>query len=332
MNLGISLISNPPYNLKWKPPELAGFLPQYSGYEIPPSSNANMAFILSALGWVDNRAVILLPNNVMSSDQKQEKMIRQQLISQNLLLAVISLPANMFESTSIPTCLLVFDKHKETRKIALIDMQEQCTEEVRDQRGQFGGNSHTGRTYHKTVMVIPPETMQRCLDLIDNQQDEEDLCKWVLPEELEKNGWNLTPRRYFEMKIETSHRPFEDIATDYNRIVAQKNAIQIRMNKTAAKRLGYDCMDVEKPDLSSAFELVGQKADKDKFISFGADDGITIKISTKEGVHPLVLDFLNHWKQMIMYLNNEENRYLAEFRDALLPELMSGRIEVKNNE
>lgn len=37
------------------------------------------------------------------------------------------------------------------------------------------------------------------------------------------------------------------------------------------------------------------------------------------------------WKQMIMYLNNEENRYLAEFRDALLPELMSGRIEVNDN-
>ena len=35
---------------------------------------------------------------------------------------------------------------------------------------------------------------------------------------------------------------------------------------------------------------------------------------------------------MIMYLNNEENRYLAEFRDALLPELMSGRIEVNDNE
>jgi hypothetical protein len=35
------------------------------------------------------------------------------------------------------------------------------------------------------------------------------------------------------------------------------------------------------------------------------------------------------WKQRIMQLNNEENRILAEFRDALLPELMSGRLEVK---
>lgn len=109
--MGTSLISNPPYNMRWTPPALAGFLPQYTGYEIPPASNANMAFILSALNRIEDRAVILLPNSVLSSGQKQEQTIRQQLIRQNLLLAVISLPANMFESTNIPTCLLVFDKH-----------------------------------------------------------------------------------------------------------------------------------------------------------------------------------------------------------------------------
>lgn len=329
--MGTSLISNPPYNLRWKLPELAGFLPQYAGYEIPPESNANMAFILSALSWIEDRAVILLPNSVLSSGQKQEQTIRQQLIRQNLLLAVIALPANMFESTGIPTCLLVFDKHKDTRKIAMIDLKDHCIEETRDQRGQFGGNSHTGRTYHKTVTVIPREIMQECLAMISTGQERKDFCKWVVPEDLEKNDWNLTPRRYFDLKIEMSHRPFEDIAADYNRIISQKNAIQIRMNRTVAKRLGYDCMDVDRPDLSESFGLVGQKALKEKNISFGADDGITIRISTKDGVHPLVLDFLNHWKQMIIYLNNEENRYLAEFRDALLPELMSGKIEVNED-
>ena len=148
----------------------------------------------------------------------------------------------------------------------------------------------------------------------------------------ERNDWNLTPRRYFDLKTEVSHRSFEDIAADYNRIIAQKNAIRIRMNRTAAKRLGYDCMDVEKPDLSASFGVVGQKVLKEDNISFGADDGIRIQISTKDGIHPLIIDFLNHWKQMIMYLNTEESRYLAEFRDALLPELINGRIEVKNEE
>ena len=37
---------------------------------------------------------------------------------------------------------------------------------------------------------------------------------------------------------------------------------------------------------------------------------------------------LQMWKQHIMYLNNEENRYLVELRDALLPDLMSGKIDL----
>ena len=34
------------------------------------------------------------------------------------------------------------------------------------------------------------------------------------------------------------------------------------------------------------------------------------------------------WKQHIYYLNNEENSYLAELRDALLPELLNGNLEI----
>ena len=289
-----------------------------------------MAFILSALNWIEDRAVILLPNGVLASNQKQEQSIRRQLISQNLLLAVISLPGDMFESTSIPTCLLVFDKHKETRRIAMIDLTDKCDEEVRDQRGQFGGASHEGRTYHKTVKVISDSIISKCTELINNGKDEEGFCRWVSPEEIP--DWNLTPKRYFEVKTEFVHRAFADIASDYNRIIAQKNSIQIKMNKTAAKRLGYDCMAGDKPDLTESFAVVGQKADKEKNITFSADDGITIRVSTKDGIHPLILDFLNHWRQMIVYLNNEENRYLAEFRDALLPDLMIGKIEVNEDE
>ena len=327
-----NLITNPPYNMRWKPPALAGFMPKYSGYTIPPEQNANYAFILSGLELTENRAVFLLPNGVLSSNVKAEREIRQQLIQQNLLLAVITLPPSMFESTNIPTCLLIFDKHKDTRKIAMMDLKEHCKEEIRGQRGQFGGNSHTGRTYYKTLNVIPDDVMNKCIGLLKSKQNEPNLCKWIMPEEIAKPDCNLMPRRYLESETEEKHRPFEDITSDYNRIIKQKNAIKIRMNKTAAVRLGYDCMDKEQVDLTDSFRVVGQEAIKQNNITFSASDGIIITISTKEGIHPLILDFLNHWKQMIMYLNTEENRYLAEFRDALLPELMSGKIEVKDNE
>ena len=327
--MGVSLISNPPYNMSWQVPQLAGFMPQYMGYAIPPKNNANYAFILTALNLIDDKAIFLLPNGVLSSSVKEEQAIRSQLVMENVISAVIALPDHMFESTSIPVCIIVFDMNKKTQKIEMIDMRQTYEVENRDQKGQFGGNSHTGRTYHKEVNVLTSDGMERALNAIQNLSDEQDFCRAVTVEQVKENDFSLIPGRYIEQKLtENIHRSFADIAADYNRIIRQKNAIQIKMNRTAAKRLGYDCMETERPDLSKSFAAVGQKIEKERCITFGADDGIKISISTKDGIHPLIIDFLNHWKQMIMYLNSEENRYLAEFRDALLPELMSGKIDI----
>ena len=41
--MGVSLISNPPYNMKWQIPQLAGFMPQYMGYTIPPKNKKSSA-------------------------------------------------------------------------------------------------------------------------------------------------------------------------------------------------------------------------------------------------------------------------------------------------
>lgn len=331
--MGVSLISNPPYNMAWQIPELANFMPQYMGYTVPPKNNANYAFILTALNMIDGKAVFLLPNGVLASGAKEEQSIRRQLVMENVISAVIALPDSMFETTSIPVCIVLFDTNKQTQKIEMIDMRQTYEVEKRDQRGQFGGNSHTGRTYHKDIKVLTSDGMNKAVEAIEQLKNELGFCRAVTMEELKQSDYVIAPGRYVEQEpAEENHRSFSDITADYNRIIRQKNAIQIRMNRTAAKRLGYDCMKDDKIDITPSFAVVGQKPEKENFITFGADDGIRITISTKDGIHPLILDFLNHWKQMIIYLNNEENRYLAEFRDALLPDLMRGKIEVKDNE
>lgn len=325
--MGVSLVSNPPYNMAWTQPELAGFMPQYQGWTLPPKNNANYAFILTGLNLIDDKAVFLLPNGCLSS--REEQPIRAQLIEENLISAVIALPDSMFESTSIPVCMMIFDKHKTTTKIEMIDMRKCYEVEVRDQNGQYGGNSHTGRVYHKEVNVLPESEMERAIGAIESLSTVTGYCRATLPEAVREQDYILTPSRYIEQEvIEEHHRSYEDIANDYNRIIRQKNMIQIRMNKTVAKRLGYECMNGEKPDLTDSFAVVGQKVEKEKHISFSANDGIEIKCSTKDSIPELIIMFLNIWKQSIIYLNNEENRLLAEFRDALIPELMSGKIEL----
>lgn len=101
------LISNPPYNIKWEPYEDKRFIP-----ELAPESNANYAFIQTALAEIDHQAVFLLPMSVLSSHNKKEKEIRKWLLKEGYIQGVIALPERMFESTPISVCLLVLNKKK----------------------------------------------------------------------------------------------------------------------------------------------------------------------------------------------------------------------------
>lgn len=306
---------------------LYGMMPQYSGFQVLPESNANFAFVLNGLYLADGKAVFLLPNGVMTP-AKNEKAILSILVQANLLEAVIMLPDGMFESTSIPVCILVFDKHKDTAETVMIDLRQHYEEEVRDQNGQFGGASHEGRTYHKTVKTVSDSVIDQCLDAITSHKSITGFSQVASIEDIKANDYCISPSQYVKSEpVEARHRAYQDIAADYNRTVRMKNAVRITFNRTAAKRLGLDPSLYENDtDISPSFKLVGCDAEKDNFVHFSANDGIRIECSTKDGDIPVMIsDFVRSWTQYIRMLNNESNRYLAEFRDALLPDLMCGK-------
>jgi len=335
--MGKSLVSNPPYNLRWSIPPFAQIQPRFFNYGIPPESNANFAFILTGLEQIDDKAAFLLPQNILSSDVKEEREIRQGLIEDNLLEAVISLPDKMFESTSIACCVLLFSKNKKTRSIEMIDLRQSYKEVQRDQNGQFGGASHENRTYHKTVKIIDDETMQKAINCITEQKSIPEFSKSATIEEVRTAGYVLTPSRYIELQErENPHRAYEDITRDYNKIIAEKNSLKLTVNESLAKSLGlYETflMMGRKDDISDTFSVVGCKAEKEAFITMSKNAAeFKIENRSKDKFPEILTMFLTMWKQHIMYLNNEENKILAEFRDALLPDLMSGKIQIGANE
>ena len=80
----LTCISNPPYNMKWNVPPFAQVQERFSKCAVPPSNNANYAFILTALEKAD-RAAFILPCGILSTDNKSEKDIRKYLIDNNLI-------------------------------------------------------------------------------------------------------------------------------------------------------------------------------------------------------------------------------------------------------
>ena len=73
-----SCISNPPYNVKWEAPALAQLQNRFAGFSIPPNSNANYVFVLSALNYADKSALIL-PNCVLSTKNRPIYIIKNVL-------------------------------------------------------------------------------------------------------------------------------------------------------------------------------------------------------------------------------------------------------------
>jgi len=119
-------IANPPFSLHWD--DLIGKEDYLGRFErgVPPRSKADYAFILHTIESLkeNGRMGIIMPHGVLFRGSTEGK-IRRKLIEENLLEAVIGLPANLFYGTGIPVVILIFNKAKGTNTdILFIDASE----------------------------------------------------------------------------------------------------------------------------------------------------------------------------------------------------------------
>lgn len=323
------IVSNPPYNIKWDapPPLLAD--ERFLNKPIPPASNANFAFVFTTLNRMkhDGRCAFILPCGALSS--KQEREMREWLIDSGMVERIISLPDKMFESTSIPTCVMVFSRGNKTVKF--FDCRKKAAQEQRDQNGQFGGASHENRTYHKTVNVLSDALIG---ELCGECKEIAGFSREVEISNIAEQGFVLTPSRYVGIEVkEEKHRPYSDIMSDINRIARERSVIKITCNEAFAKQIGlYEVAQLKDgksdADLNKTFELLGGHYESRRYLTLTKSKEFKIENQDKEIWSSLINFFLPMWKQHIFYLNLEENRLLAELRDAMLPELMSGKLSV----
>lgn len=171
-----TIISNPPYSLSWVPVNDERF----DGYKLAPKSKADYAFILDGIYSLKNNgtAVYILPHGVLFRGQAEGD-IRQNLIKNNLLDAVIGLPSNLFTNTGIPVCILVFKKNRVNKDILFIDAQK-CF--VKD----------------KSKNIMTSEHVLKVIDTYNNRSDIEKYSRKVRISEIEENDYNLNIPRYID--------------------------------------------------------------------------------------------------------------------------------------
>lgn len=173
---------NPPYSANWSAAE--GFLQDerfmdYGG-KLAPKSKADYAFLLHGFYHLKQTGTmaIVLPHGVLFRGAA-EGTIREILLKNGSIYAVIGLPANMFYNTSIPTCIIVLKKHREGRDVLFIDASNLYEKE-------------------KKQNVMKDEHIDKVLALYNDRKTVEKLTYLASFEDIKANDFNLNIPRYVD--------------------------------------------------------------------------------------------------------------------------------------
>ncbi len=188
------VVMNPPYSAKWSAKK--GFLSdsRFSDYGVlAPKSKADYAFLLHGFYHLKSTGTmgIVLPHGVLFRGAAEGK-IRQKLLENGSIYAVIGLPANMFYNTTIPTCIIVLKKHRTGRDVLFIDASR-----------YFEKN--------KTQNVMNAEHIEHVVELYKNRQDVEKEAHLASFDEIKANDFNLNIPRYVDSSVEENPVDLSDV-------------------------------------------------------------------------------------------------------------------------
>ncbi len=177
---------NPPYSAKWSAAE--GFkqderFMDYGG-KLAPKSKADYAFLLHGFYHLKSTGTmaIVLPHGVLFRGAA-EGVIRETLLKNGSIYAVIGLPSNMFYNTSIPTCIIVLKKHREGRDVLFIDASNLFEKE-------------------KKQNVMNDEHIDKVLELYNDRKTVDKLAYLATYEDIKANDFNLNIPRYVDTSEE----------------------------------------------------------------------------------------------------------------------------------
>jgi len=203
------ILTNPPFNMsEWGKDQIADDDPRFK-YGMPPSNNANYAFIQHMLHHLDDSgmAATVMANGAMSV-QGNEGNIRENIIEDDLLDAVIALPKQLFYTTSIPACIFIFSKGKSTdqyrnraHETLFIDSRDLYDSVERTQ------NRLSGEHIDKIANTV---RAYRGEEDVAKYEDVRGFCRVVSTDEIAENRYIVTPGRYVGLEDkETTEEPFE---------------------------------------------------------------------------------------------------------------------------
>lgn len=246
------IMANPPFNQKeWRAANELEHDPRWQGYEVPPTSNANYGWILNIVSKLSQNGVagFLLANGALSDDGTELK-IREQLIRNNLVEAIVILPRSLFYTTDISVTLWILNKNKKARTVEQNGQLKRYRN--REKEILFMDLRQMGSPYEKKYIELTEEDRAKVTSVYHAWQQEEyentyenipEFCYSASFDEVEEKGFTLVPSRYIEFINKDENIDFD---TKMKALQSELKELLIQEEKSKAellsvfKELGYE--------------------------------------------------------------------------------------------
>lgn len=234
-----AVVANPPYSQKWEIKSINRSKDSRFKFGVAPASKADYAFILHGLYHLESNGTmaIVLPHGVLFRGAAEGK-IRQKIIDENLLHAVIGLPANLFYGTSIPTCVLVFKGRK---------ARGECSDVLFI---EASSDFEKGKNQNKL-------TSDNITKIIETYHEREHVDKYAHVaslEEIKENDYNLNIPRYVDTFEEEEVVPLSEVAQELTQVRAEIEATSASLFKLLGELEGTT--EEAKNELTKFVELL----------------------------------------------------------------------------
>jgi type I restriction enzyme M protein len=209
------VISNPPWNQKgygentlkegmyWRERFKYGFTTKQS---------ADWAWIQHMLASAKKKVVVVIDTGAVSRG-KREKLIRRQIIEEDLLEAVVLVGEKIISKKSSAAIILVFNKQKPKErkgKILLINASKEFVP-------------------GKKQNTLSEENIRRIVEAYKEFRDIEKFTKVITIEEARQADYNLSPSRFVSIVEEEQYRSIGEIREDLKSLEVERKIIEEKL-------------------------------------------------------------------------------------------------------
>jgi type I restriction enzyme M protein len=244
------IMANPPFNQKeWRAENELVDDSRWRGYDVPPKSNANYAWILNMVSKLSDNGIagFILANGALSGGGEEYK-IRRKLIENNLVEAILIFPSSMFYTTDISVSFWIINKNKKVNSRKIGD--EKRNFRNREKEILFFDLRQSGIPFEKKFVQFSDEKIREISATFHNWQLENntyknipEFCYSASLDEIIKKDFSLVPSKYIEFVNRDENIAFEEkmqtLQSDFAELLKAEAASKNDL-LTVFKELGYE--------------------------------------------------------------------------------------------